>query len=81
MKHSWIKLYPEILDDPKIGHLPNWLWRRAIELFLLAGENGADGRLQPVSDMAWRLRITESDLVKSLRTLSKIGVVHETPEG
>ena len=38
----WIKLYLEILDDPKMDLLPDWLWRRAIELFLLAGENGND---------------------------------------
>jgi len=76
----WIKLYIEILNDMKIQQLPNWLWRRAIELFLLAGENGEDGLLQPVPPMAWRLRISEDDLVKSLRTLAEIGVVHETPE-
>jgi hypothetical protein len=51
----WIKLYLEILDDPKMGQLPDGLWRSAIELFLLAGENGNDGLLQPVTDLAWRL--------------------------
>ena len=34
----WIKLYHEILDDPKMGRMPDRLWRRTIELFLLAGE-------------------------------------------
>lgn len=81
MKRIWIKLFIEILDDPKMGRLPDWLWRRAIELFLLAGENGSDGLLQPVMDMAWRLRTSEDDLIKTLRTLSQIGVVHEAPEG
>ena len=57
-KRFWIKLYLEILDDPKMGLLPDWLWRRAIELFLLAGENGNDGLLQPVTDLAWRLRVS-----------------------
>ena len=61
--------------------MPDYLWRRAIELFLLAGENGNDGLLQPVSDMAWRLRVKEGDLNNSLRTLSQVGVVHETPQG
>ena len=78
---SWIKLYVEMLDDIKMQRLPNWLWRRAIELFLAASENRKDGLLQPVPAMAWRLRINEDDLVKSLRSLSEIGVVHETPEG
>lgn len=38
----WIKLYHEILHDPKMGRLPDNLWRRCIELFLLAGELGAE---------------------------------------
>jgi len=77
----WIKLYIEILDDPKMGKLPDFLFRRAIELFLLAGENGNDGLLQPVQDLAWRLRISETKLTESLSALSLVGVVHETPEG
>jgi hypothetical protein len=81
VKRIWIKLYLEILNDPKMGPLPDYLWRRAVELFLLAGENDKDGLLRPVPDMAWRLRVSEDDLDKSLRTLSAIGVVHETPEG
>jgi hypothetical protein len=80
-KRIWIKLYLEILDDPKMGQLPDWLWRRAIELFLLAGENGNDGLLQPVPDLAWRLRVSAEKLTESLQALSEVGVVHETPQG
>jgi len=80
-KRFWIKLYLEILDDPKMGLLPDWLWRRAIELFLLAGENGNDGLLQPVTDLAWRLRVSAEKLTESLQALSEVGVVHETPKG
>jgi hypothetical protein len=77
----WIKLYIEILDDPKMGRITDYLWRRAIELFLLAGENRNDGLLQPVADMAWRLRVDENRLLENLLALSEAGVVHETPEG
>jgi len=77
----WIKLYIEVLDDPKMGKMPDFLWRRAIELFLLAGENGNDGLLQPVPDMAWRLRVDEDRLRENLRALAESGVVHETPAG
>jgi hypothetical protein len=80
-KRIWIKLYLEILDDPKMGQLPDWLWRRAIELFLLAGENGNDGLLQPVTDLAWRLRVSSLKLIESLQALAEVGVVHETPQG
>ena len=74
-KRIWVKLYIEILDDPKMGLLPDWLWRRAIELFLLAGENGNDGLLQPVTDLAWRLRVSTEKLTESLQALSEVGVV------
>ena len=77
----WIKLYLEILNDPKMGCMPDWLWRRAIELFLLAGENGDDGLLQPVKDLVWKLRTSEEKLTASLQALSEVGVVHETPQG
>jgi len=80
-KRQWVKLWIEILDDGKMGMLPNWLWRRAIELFLLAGENGNDGLLLPVADMAWRLRVPIEKLTESLQALSEVGVVHETPDG
>lgn len=73
----WIKLYLEILDDPKMGRLPDYLFRRAIELFLAAGENGNDGALQPVPQLAWRLRLDEMKLRESLRALSEVGVVYE----
>jgi len=84
MKRYWIKLWLEILNDPKMGQLPDWLWRRAIELFLLAGENGNDGLLPPIENMAWRLRVFEPNkqqLLDSLKMLSKIGLTHETPSG
>jgi hypothetical protein len=80
-KRIWIKLYLEILDDPKMGQLPDWFWRRAVELFLLAGENGNDGLLQPVTDLAWRLRVSAEKLTESLQALAEVGVVHETPQG
>lgn len=71
----WIKFYIEILDDPKMGRLSDRLWRRASELFLLAGENGDDGALPSFSDMAWRLRLNEAELLKDLQELEDIGIV------
>lgn len=73
----WIKLYHEIIHDPKMGRLPDHLWRRAIELFLLAGENGDDGSLPPVKDMAWTLRIDETELAASLAELAVVNIINE----
>jgi len=81
MAYRWMKLYYEILDDPKMALLPDFLYRRTIELFLLAGRNGDDGVLQPVAHMAWSLKVDEKRLVENLRSLEQIGVVAETEPG
>jgi len=74
----WIKLYHEILHDPKMGRLPDGVWRRAVEMFLLAGELGDDGKLPPIADMAWTLRLDEGVLRKDLEALVKAEIVTET---
>ena len=73
----WIKLYHEILDDPKMGRMPDRLWRRTIELFLLAGELDDDGALPEIKDMAWRLRIDDDSLTDDLAYLTNYGIVHQ----
>ncbi len=78
----WIKLYHEILDDPKMGRLPDALWRRTIELFLLAGEMETDdGRLPPSGDMAWRLRLSDAALLADLEALAAIGILRHDVDG
>jgi DnaD/phage-associated family protein len=74
----WIKLYIEILEDPKMGRLTNHLWRRAIELFLLAGKDGNDGALPPVEEMEWILRLSKDKLLEDLHNLAEAGVVQQT---
>lgn len=79
MKRQWIKLYTEINDDPKMGRLSDHLWRRAVEMFLLAGEHDQDGLLPPVDDMAWHLRTSPEQLTEDLQALK--GIVELTPAG
>jgi hypothetical protein len=81
MTRYWIKLFIEILDDPKMGRLPNHLWRRAVELFLLAGRQGCDGALPPVQEMAWSLRLSQDKVLEDLHSLAEVGVVHEAQPG
>ena len=77
----WVKLYIEILDDPKMGRLPNHLWRRLVELILLAGRQGDDGALPPVEEMAWSLRLSADRALEDLHSLAETGVVHEAEPG
>lgn len=71
----WIKLYHEVLDDPKMGTMSDRMWRRTIELFLLAGDYGEGGILPPMRDMAYRLRISDEILESDLVELAKEGIV------
>jgi len=80
-KKFWIKLYFEILDDDKLGLLPEYIKWRTIALFIVAGENGNDGLLPPVARLAWRLRLDKVKITETLSALSQVGVVHETPQG
>ena len=73
--------YFQTLVDPKMGRLPNHLWRRAVELFLPAGREGNDGTLPPVKEMVWILRLSQDRLLEDLHGLAKVGVVHAAEPG
>jgi hypothetical protein len=83
MPDYWIKLYHEIIDDPKMATLPDRLWRRAIELFLLAGKLCRDksGILPDTKQLAWLLRIPTDDLQTDLIQLASTGIIESVPGG
>jgi hypothetical protein len=70
-----VKLYHEILDDPKVGRLGDRLAWRMVQCFLLAGEANARGQLPPIEDMAWRFRMQAETLESDLIELQKVGIV------
>jgi DNA-binding transcriptional regulator YhcF (GntR family) len=72
----YIKLWHDILDDPKMGLLRADIWRRAIECFLMAGEMQEDGYLPSLPDMAFRLRTSPEMLEAELTDLAKTGIVN-----
>lgn len=73
--YYWIKLYHEILDDPKMGLMSAELFSFTIKLFLVAGEYEKDGELPPVKHIAWRLHMSEEKCNVSLRELKRNGIV------
>ena len=77
MASYWIKLYHEILDDHKMGMLPDHLYRRVIEIFLLAGEKNEKGLLPTIEAMSWRLRTTPEELEKDLTELAEKNIVNK----
>jgi DNA-binding transcriptional regulator YhcF (GntR family) len=81
MANYWIKLYNEILDDPKMATLPDTLWRRVIELFLFAGKLYSDGILPDTKQIAWGLRMNENTLETELKQLVTTGIIEKTETG
>ena len=77
----WMKLWFDILRDPKIGMLPDRLWRRVIELFLLAGQHGEEGKLPDISEIAWQLNKSIPAIKTDLENIEKTGIVSQTESG
>ena len=72
----WIKLYHEIIHDPKMGRLPDNVWRRCIELFLMAGEMQQDGQLPDFDTIAWELRVKNPEhLEAEMSHLQSVGIL------
>lgn len=71
----WMKLWFDILRDPKMGMLPDRLWRRVIELFLLAGQRGEEGLLPDVPEIAWQLNRSAQSITNDLEKIRKTGIV------
>lgn len=81
MAYYYIKLYHEMLHDPKVGRLPDRLWRRFVELCLLAGETDQDGALPDIETIAWNLHLTDDELAADLQELEDIGLVTNDGDG
>lgn len=75
----WMKLYVELLDDPKMALLPDRLWRRTIEVMLVAKKLGTDGHLPETRQIAWLLRMDAAELQKDLEEITVTGIV--IPDG
>ncbi len=77
----WIKQPVDYIYDRQIAMLPDYLWRRLMELRMLAGKVNNGGMLPPVVDVAWELRVGEERLTENLVELAQIGVVTQMPDG
>ena len=77
----WIKLYHEIIDDPKMMRMPDEMFAKTIKLFLLAGDHDQDGELPSPEDIAWRLRYDPGDVDVTLRYLERNGITSMNSSG
>jgi hypothetical protein len=81
MTGYWIKLYHELLDDPKMATMPDHLWRRTIELFLVAGKINHAGNIPNTKEIAWYLRTDEKALLADLEAIAALGIISKTENG
>jgi hypothetical protein len=81
MPDYWLKLYMEILDDPKMATLPDRLWRRIIEIFMVAKRLGKDGDLPDTPQIAWMLRMNSDDLQLDLQQILSLGIIKRIETG
>jgi hypothetical protein len=79
--YYWVKLYTEIINDPKMATLPDRLWRRIVELFAIAGDFRQDGRIPETRQLAWILRMNPDDLELDLQQIASIGIIDKTIDG
>ena len=71
----FIKLYLEILDDPKVYQLRIPLRWRFIECLLIAGEQRDGGYLPDAKKLAWRLRDDPDKVETDLTELGDVGLL------
>jgi hypothetical protein len=79
-KYSWIKLYTEILDDPKVEKLPDGVWRFMIKLFLIAGKIGC-AELPGVEDIVMLSRKNKLFVEHNLTLLASVGILTVANDG
>lgn len=75
----WIKLHGATLTDPKMGMLNDRLWRRFVELILVASQKVPidDGRLPPPREIAWTLHVTPEQIETEMIELAAIGLLSQ----
>ncbi len=76
MRH-WVKLWTEMLDDPKMGRLTDRQHRLCTNLFCLAGIIDDDGRLLSTEDIAYRVRRDNSTVAEDMAALAAVNIVEQ----
>ena len=77
--YYFLKLHYDILDDWKVGTLPDSLKWRFIQCLCVAGEEFNDGLLPEISQFAFRIREEPSALHADMARLSNNGLVELVP--
>jgi len=78
MSQRWFRLYCGVLHDPKV-QLLGVLFQPWVNLLCLAGDN--DGTLPCMTEVAFALRVAESEAASIVAKLMAAGLIDETEFG
>ena len=71
MSDRWFRVYETLIDDPKVQRLPDRLFKALINTWCIASAN--DGKMPPVDDIAFKLRLKPDQAIKVLGELTEAG--------
>ncbi|TNE38293.1 MAG: hypothetical protein EP345_17415 [Sphingomonadales bacterium] len=76
---NWLRIYSEVLNDPKVQKLPAETFKGWINILCLAAQN--DGALPSDDDIAFALRIDGKRAEKLMKQLSDAGLIDVSETG
>jgi hypothetical protein len=75
----WFRMYETVLDDPKVQRLPGDTFKGWVNLLCLAKRH--DGVLPEIGDIAFALRLSETEVRLLLETLMRAGLIDDGDAG
>jgi len=76
LNKSWIRLYTDVPNNPKVQRLPGNLFKFWINCLCIYGQRGY---FPPAKDLAWALKLTEKATMESIKSLIEAGLLEESP--
>jgi len=76
----WLRLWTDIIDDPKVQNLPPGLFKFWINLLCLARQNDVDGVIPSDKEIAFRLRMRSDRCQQYVRALHSRGLIDVTDD-
>lgn len=80
-KTLWLRLYTEVLDDPKVQRLEPVLFKTWINILLAVKKNGKNGAVPPLTDCAFYLRLSEGETRQRLEDLHAANLLDADGDG
>jgi len=78
---KWLRLYTEVLHDPKVQRLHPSLFKAWINLLCIANRDRDRGSLPPVEDIAFALRVKPAEAEKVILQLEEKGLLDRANDG